>query len=68
MVIRLVYRSDTTHPTDHSTGLCCNCLRLCNSRDGEVNTLRNVITMALDLHTDFVAFQLWLEPVRGQVS
>jgi len=34
---------------------------------GEVNSLHNVITMAINLHSDFDSFRMWLEPVRGQV-
>jgi len=34
---------------------------------GEVNRLHNVITMAINLHSAFDSFNLWLEPVPGQV-
>jgi len=34
---------------------------------GDVNSLHNVITMAIDLHSAFDSFELWLEPVPGQV-
>jgi hypothetical protein len=34
---------------------------------GEVNRLHNVITMAINLHSAFDSFNLWLEPVLGQV-
>jgi hypothetical protein len=34
---------------------------------GEVNSLQNVITMAINLHSAFDCFNLWLEPVLGQV-
>jgi len=33
---------------------------------GEVNSLQNVITMAINLHSAFDCFNLWLEPVLGQ--
>lgn len=34
---------------------------------GEANSLPNVITMAINLHSAFDSFNLWLEPVPGQV-
>ena len=34
---------------------------------GEVNSLHNVITMAINLHSVFDSFNLWLEPVLGRV-
>lgn len=34
---------------------------------GEINGLHNVITMAMNLHSAFDSFKLWLEPVPGQV-
>ena len=33
----------------------------------EVNSLHNVITMAINLHSVFHSFNLWLEPVLGWV-
>ena len=32
---------------------------------GEINGLYNVITMAINLHSAFDSFNLWLEPVPG---
>jgi hypothetical protein len=34
---------------------------------GEVNSLHNVIAMYRGLHSAFDSFNLWLEPVVGQV-
>ena len=34
---------------------------------GEINGLHNVITMAINLHSAFHSFNLWLEPVPGRV-
>lgn len=34
---------------------------------GAVNSLHNVITLESTLHTMFDTFELWLEPVEGQV-
>ncbi|KAF8218654.1 hypothetical protein L208DRAFT_1348855 [Tricholoma matsutake] len=35
---------------------------------GQVNSLHNVITMAITLHSKFDTFNLWLEPVPGQYT
>ena len=34
---------------------------------GEINSLHNVITMAINLHSVFHSFNLWLESVLGRV-
>ena len=34
---------------------------------GEINGLHNVITLAINLHSAFDSFNLWLEPVPGRV-
>ena len=71
------YRYDTIHPTDHPLDYAATVFTILEIfglgnkvealYGSEVNSLHNVITMVINLHSVFHSFNLWLELVLGQV-